>query len=564
MTFISNSSTNAPTFDYTSRDYASIYADLLNRIPNYLPEWTSRSQTDFGLVLLQMFAYVGDILGYYEDRIAGEAFLQTATQPQSILNIAAMLDYQPTQTVGAVATLQITISNAVVGPYTIPMGTQFQTLASAITPPVIFETNTALTIAGANSATPSVTGTVVATQGVTQTNEQVGTSSGNINQSFQLKYNPVIEGSLTVYVDLGTGPVAWTFAQHLIDWGPSDHVYTTFVAPNNVTYIIFGDNVNGLVPPLGSPITATYRVGVGAKGNVGANTIVQPVTALIGVVGITNPNAASGGSDPETLSSIAAHAPVALKSLNRAVTVDDLEALALQVPGVEWASAVEATYQLVNLYISPFGGGNPSSTLIANVLNYLNPLVMANTTVTIQNPVYVPINITVAVVAYPQFGNSATQVLVKNAIGALLAQTNTGFGYRVSLGLVYETILATTGVNYAIVSALNRSVLVTTTAVLSNGSNYTVLSVTPLPQQVNSGDTIIITNGVNTQTLTASGNSLAGAASLTVGSFTANATYPIGTDVQDTTGANDAILLSNEIPTAGTITITVTGGLAGS
>src|ERR1700679_2338667 len=105
MTFISNSGSAltpaTPVIDYSSRDYASIFADLVARIPIYLPEWTSDSISDFGMVMLQMFAYVGDIIGYYEDRLAGEAFIQTATQAVSILNLASMLDYQPTLSVGA-------------------------------------------------------------------------------------------------------------------------------------------------------------------------------------------------------------------------------------------------------------------------------------------------------------------------------------------------------------------------------------------------------------------------------------------------------------------------------
>ena len=39
-----------PVVDYTSRDYVSIRADLINLIPQFLPEWTSRSESDFGIV----------------------------------------------------------------------------------------------------------------------------------------------------------------------------------------------------------------------------------------------------------------------------------------------------------------------------------------------------------------------------------------------------------------------------------------------------------------------------------------------------------------------------------
>ena len=45
-----------------------------------LPEWTDRSPADLGMVLIDLFAYVGDIVAYYQDRIASELFPGTATE----------------------------------------------------------------------------------------------------------------------------------------------------------------------------------------------------------------------------------------------------------------------------------------------------------------------------------------------------------------------------------------------------------------------------------------------------------------------------------------------------
>jgi hypothetical protein len=565
MTFVSDSGTGAPVFDYTSRDYLSIYQDLLSRIPVFLPEWTSQDPSDFGIVLLQMFAYVGDLIGYYLDRLAGEAFIQTATQPASIINLAAMLDYQPTLSVGSTVTLEITISNSTIGPYTIPAGSLFATASSPTQAPIEFITDAALTIAGANSATPSTTGSVVANQGTPYTNESVATSDGSVDQVYPLLHNPVSSNSFAVFVDLGLGPAEWTYASTLINAGPFDQVYTNFVDANGIFYIVFGDNVNGLVPPLGSPITATYQTNVGPVGNVGAGVITQSVSALVGLTSVTNLLPASGGASAESLTSIQVHAPASLKTLNRAVTADDLQTLAIQVPGVEWASAQEVTYQLVNLFIAPFGGGAPSTVLEAQVQNYVNPLVMANTTVTIMAPTYVPINVTANVVLFSNFGNTSTQTLVQTALATLLSLPNTGFGFRVSLGLVYETILSQLGVNYAIVTSLNRQMLVQLTTALVSGSVYPTLFTSPLPETVNAGDVIILNpGGASTQSLVASVQSPAGTSSISVTAFTANANYAIGTSVQDATGVQDAVMLINEIPVAGTFTISVSGGLAGS
>ena len=63
--------------DYLARDYASFRRALIDLIPSKLPEWTDRSEADFGVVLIELFAYMADILSYYQDRIANEAFLTT-------------------------------------------------------------------------------------------------------------------------------------------------------------------------------------------------------------------------------------------------------------------------------------------------------------------------------------------------------------------------------------------------------------------------------------------------------------------------------------------------------
>ena len=82
-------------YDYTSRDYTSIQKDLLDRATRVLPDWTSRDASDFGMVFVDLWAYMGDILHYYVDRAAGEANLTTATQRESVLAIAALMDYIP-------------------------------------------------------------------------------------------------------------------------------------------------------------------------------------------------------------------------------------------------------------------------------------------------------------------------------------------------------------------------------------------------------------------------------------------------------------------------------------
>ncbi|MCZ6818166.1 MAG: putative baseplate assembly protein [Calditrichaeota bacterium] len=83
-----------PIIDYVTKDYEGFRQAMLNEIPQLLPNWTDRSESDFGVVLIELFAYVSDILSYYQDRIANEAYLDTATQRRSVVELLRLLNYQ--------------------------------------------------------------------------------------------------------------------------------------------------------------------------------------------------------------------------------------------------------------------------------------------------------------------------------------------------------------------------------------------------------------------------------------------------------------------------------------
>ena len=59
------------------------------------PSWTTRSADDFGIAFLEMWAYLGDILTFYQERIANEAFLRTTVRPQSTTLLVSLIGYRP-------------------------------------------------------------------------------------------------------------------------------------------------------------------------------------------------------------------------------------------------------------------------------------------------------------------------------------------------------------------------------------------------------------------------------------------------------------------------------------
>lgn len=463
-----------PPIDYTSKDYAGFRNLLLDAKRTRIPEWTSESPNDFGVVLIELFSYIGDILSYYGDRIANESFLRTATQRSSVLGFARLLDYRPSDNLAATVTLNFTVTwdpgQADGTVATIPAG--FQVSTPSITAletgvdPVVFEVDADTTI-----TKPTTTTSAVATQGevlgrIAASRELLGVSDGTADQTFTLFRSPVVQGSVDIYVDEDGDPatddVKWSFIDHLIDAGPSDAAFTTETDENDVVRIIFGDDANGRVPPLGADISASYRVGGGEDGNVGPNSlteIVSPLPSYLTSMTVSNPAAASGGSDAESTEEIRRNAPQSLRSIDRAVTLDDYASLAFQgAADVKKANADATVYTNVTVYIATAAGSMPPTATKNTVAAYLNDRKMVNATVTVANPSFIGVNITAdPVQVLSNYDRGRVERDIEFAIRNVVAFENVDFAQRISVSEIFAAIQAVRGVQYATLPLMARA-----------------------------------------------------------------------------------------------------------
>lgn len=84
-----------PPISYTNRDFESIKQELVNYAKTYYPEtYKDFNDSSFGALMIDMVAYVGDILSYYLDYQTNESFMETALQENSVLKIAKQLGYK--------------------------------------------------------------------------------------------------------------------------------------------------------------------------------------------------------------------------------------------------------------------------------------------------------------------------------------------------------------------------------------------------------------------------------------------------------------------------------------
>ncbi|MDP9108287.1 MAG: putative baseplate assembly protein [Pseudomonadota bacterium] len=83
-----------PDINYLAKDYASFRQLMLDRLALIMPDWQETHAADLGIALVELLAYTGDTLSYYQDAVATEAYLATARQRISVRRHARLVDYR--------------------------------------------------------------------------------------------------------------------------------------------------------------------------------------------------------------------------------------------------------------------------------------------------------------------------------------------------------------------------------------------------------------------------------------------------------------------------------------
>jgi predicted phage baseplate assembly protein len=246
--------------------------------------------------------------------------------------------------------------------------------------------------------------------------------------------------------------VAWEENASLYDADPFDPAYVVRIADDGTAAVLFGDGERGARLPTGQEnVTAVYRFGIGQIGEVGADTLSLLKTRPLGVRGVTNPVAASGAEDPETLDAARIHAPQTVLTLDRIVSVQDFTDFANAFAGVgkAQAKAIRAGEQLlIHLTIADASGDpvQPGDALFLNLRDALDAV--RDPTMTVKLASFTPLTFRLkATVQYDsRFLETDVRVALESALRTAFAFEQRDFGQPVTAAEIMEVAHSVAGV----------------------------------------------------------------------------------------------------------------------
>ena len=118
--------------------------------PNPFAGWHEGINADYQTMFVELWAYLADVLTFYQERIANEAFLGTATLRDSLLRLAGLIDYRPTP--GAAAEGWVGFTVAANQSLTVPAGFRVGSRPQPGQQQVVFETAAPAVAAGDNNS----------------------------------------------------------------------------------------------------------------------------------------------------------------------------------------------------------------------------------------------------------------------------------------------------------------------------------------------------------------------------------------------------------------------------
>lgn len=363
VTFIEDA--KASEIDFAATDFATLRTALLNYIKAVYPlDYNNFSESDLGMMLVELVAYMGAVMSMKADMLAHESFLRTAKNPNNVRKLLQLIGINLKGPISAAAMSKISGTDP--GPHTIPASARVVTKVSPEDGEQV--SYTAYTTTNGKIDNPlsdgsiELTGTgtewenIVLVEGSFATDE--GTFSDvDVVKDITLQQAPVVEESIQVLI----GDDIFTQVESILTVSSSDQkVFEVIYSDDYSAKIVFGDGVAGVNPTTGSDYKIMYRVGGGQRGNTKTGFISETITtSLDKELTLENIKPFTGGSNAETIDHAKKYGKLVFKQQDRLVSLEDYVAFCntFTGPNSTLAKGVAVTREafgsanIVDLYI---------------------------------------------------------------------------------------------------------------------------------------------------------------------------------------------------------------------
>ncbi|GAC1614711.1 MAG: hypothetical protein NVS4B11_00510 [Ktedonobacteraceae bacterium] len=271
------------------------------------------------------------------------------------------------------------------------------------------------------------------------------------------------------------GQPHWTPKRDLLSSDGNARNFVVEIETGGVAYLRFGDGRYGVRPKPGTQLSATYRVGNGTQGNIGANSLTHLVVTkeqsdILGnnsIKEITNPLPGIGGTEPESIENVRQHAPSTFNIQARGVTADDYVAVAIRDPRVHRAAAaMRWTGGWYTIFLALERSNNtPFTPHYKNVMSkYMERFRVAGYDIEIVAPVYVSLDIAIYIKVEDGYFRSEVEGMLYDAFNRTQPNGESGifqrdsytFGQPVYLSTLLAVVNAVPGIKEVQVTRFQR------------------------------------------------------------------------------------------------------------
>ncbi len=269
----------------------------------------------------------------------------------------------------------------------------------------------------------------------------------------------------------------WLPRRDLLDSAATDRHFVVEMDDDGIAHLRFGDGASGRRPDAGAVGTVSYRIGNGAPGNVGRDSISFLVLRRDKWSGVSvrprNPLPAAGGLEREPVAEAKLMAPQAFRAQKlRAVTAADYAELAQQPlplpPQLQRAAARlswTGSWYEARVGVDPQGTESPPSSVLDEVRDQLKPFRRMGHDLDVVPAFYVPLDVELSVCVLPHYLRGDVKAELLPLLGSgVLPDGSLGFFHPDRLtfgGGIYVSALvaaaqSVTGVESVLVNRLQR------------------------------------------------------------------------------------------------------------